>query len=275
MRVEDCIVTVERRTAGGCVDLAFVFAKQFAWPLTSLTLCFAVPCTAVVWLITSTMRADVLIPGLLVFGLFSMLMSGALVAGVGPLVFGVPLSNRAALRGLFSRLLPYVFLGILARMSGLCMIVPLLFVMAWCGHLPEVMFLERTPMNQITQRLSWLSKGGGYSRNLGRLMGVTLFWLIFAFGLFMVIDLLAGILFNSPIFFGTIAPGPDMRAAFASRLIDDPVVVTTLQVSLWLTYPIVRLAWFFCYLDQRIRNECWDLELQFRMEAGRLEEQAA
>ena len=38
--------------------------------------------------------------------------------------------------------------------------------------------------------------------------------------------------------------------------------------------PVIRLAWFFCYLDQRIRNECWDLQLQFRAEAARLEELA-
>jgi hypothetical protein len=37
---------------------------------------------------------------------------------------------------------------------------------------------------------------------------------------------------------------------------------------------VIRLAWFFCYLDQRIRNECWDLQLQYRAEAARLEELA-
>jgi len=53
------------------------------------------------------------------------------------------------------------------------------------------------------------------------------------------------------------------------------MVVVTLQIAMWLTYPIIRLAWFFCYLDQRIRNECWDLDLQCRVEAVRLEEQMA
>ena len=101
------------------------------------------------------------------------------------------------------------------------------------------------------------------------------FWLILAFGVFMLIDVVSGMVFNFPIFFGTIAPGPDRQAAFAAKLIDDPVLVTMLQISLWITYPIARLAWFFCYLDQRIRNECWDLELQFRVEAARLGEQPA
>lgn len=275
MRVEDCIVSVERRTTGGCIDLAFVFARQFIVPLSILTLCFAVPSTLLVWLIGTSMRHDVFLPAMFVFAFFTMLMSGALVATVGPQVFGVPISTKAALKGLLSRFLAYVFLGILARATGFCMVVPLLFVMAWCGHLPEVMFLERTPLNQVTQRLSWLSKGGGYSRNLGRIISIGCFWFLFSVGLFLVIDLLSGWVFNTPIFFGSIAPGPDRTEAFLNLVVDDPLLVTFMQICFWLTYPIVRLAWFFCYLDQRIRNECWDLELQFRIESVRLQEQMA
>jgi len=275
MKVEDCIVTVERRTVGGCIDLAFVFARQFAGPLLKLTLFFAVPCTVLVWLVADSLGRDVIIPSMMIFGFFSMLMSGAMVATVGPQVFGVPIKTRNAVKGLLSRVLPFAFLGVLSRMTGFCAIVPVLFVMAWCGHLPEVMFLERTPLNSITTRLSWLCKGGGYSRNIGRLVTIGLFWFLFAFGLFMIIDILSGTVLNMPIFFGTIAPGPDLRAAFASKLVDDAMLVTTMQACFWVTYPIVRLAWFFCYLDQRIRNECWDLELQFRVESIRLGEQVA
>ncbi|MEZ6063725.1 MAG: hypothetical protein R3C19_25530 [Planctomycetaceae bacterium] len=90
-----------------------------------------------------------------------------------------------------------------------------------------------------------------------------------------MIDMLSDTLFNSPIFFNTISNSPDIADALMGRLIDDPGVLTLLQVSLWIPYPVIRLAWFFCYLDQRIRNECWDLELQFRVETNRLEEQAA
>lgn len=50
----------------------------------------------------------------------------------------------------------------------------------------------------------------------------------------------------------------------------DPKVVTVLMGVLWLVYPLARMAWFFCYLDQRIRNECWDVELDFRRDARRL-----
>ena len=273
MKVEDCIVSVERRSVGGCIDLAFVFARHFAVPLISLTVCFAVPCTFLVWLVGTSMRHDVIVPCMIIFAFFSMLASGAMIATVGPQVFGVPISTRAALKGLASRFFTYIFWGTIFRFSGMCLIVPMLFVMAWGGHLPEVMFLEQTPVNQISQRMSWLVKGGGYSRNLGRLITLTAFWLIFASGLFLIFDLASGWIFNAPIFAGTIAPGPDRWEALVSAIVDDPWLVIILQIALWMTFPIVRLAWFFCYLDQRIRNECWDLELQFRVESGRLEEQ--
>ncbi|MEZ6132085.1 MAG: hypothetical protein R3C59_25780 [Planctomycetaceae bacterium] len=273
MKVEDCIVVVERRTAGGCIDLAFVFARQFAAPLLKLTAWFAVPSVLLSWLVADSRGRDVLLPSLVIFGLFCMLASAAIVTAIGPQVFGVPVTTKAALRLLFSRLPAYVMAGTLARTTGLCLMVPLLFVMAWCGHLPEVLFLERTPLNEVSRRLSTLCRHGGYARNLNRLLTLTVFWAVFSFGVFLILDLSSGTLFQRPIFFGTIAPGPDMRSAFASQLVDDAVVVTALQVSLWLTFPVMRLAWFFCYLDQRIRNECWDLELQFRIEAVRLEEQ--
>ena len=275
MKVEDCIVSVERRSIGGCIDLSFVFARQFILPLSALTLCFAVPSTLLAWLVGESIGRDILIPCTVVFAFFSTMLGGAMIAAVGPQVFGVPMSTMSALRGLGSRIVPYALLAILARCTGLCLIVPIVFAMAWCGHLPEVMFLERTPLSQIRERLSWLGRGGGYSRNVSRLVTLSCFWALFAVGLFLMIDLLSGWVFNAPIFFGTIAPGPDMRQALLSRIIDDPLVVVTLHVAMWLTYPIIRLAWFFCYLDQRIRNECWDLDLQFRVEAVRLEEQMA
>ena len=131
MKVEDCIVTVERRSVGGCIDLAFVFARHFAGPLLKLTLSFAVPCTLLVWLVSTSMRRDVVIPSMMIFAFFTMLMSGAMVATVGPQVFGVPIKTRSAIRGLLSRIVPFAFLGVMSRLTGFCMVVPLLFVMAW------------------------------------------------------------------------------------------------------------------------------------------------
>jgi hypothetical protein len=96
-----------------------------------------------------------------------------------------------------------------------------------------------------------------------------------SFGLFLLIDLLSTLLLNRPIFFAiAFDESRDGRDVFMQLTHDDPAFLTTIQLALWLPYPVIRLAWFFCYLDQRIRNECWDLQLQYRAEAARLEELA-
>jgi hypothetical protein len=46
--------------------------------------------------------------------------------------------------------------------------------------------------------------------------------------------------------------------------------VVALASTWWLVYPLARLAWFFCYLDARIRREGWDVEIAFRVEARRI-----
>ena len=50
----------------------------------------------------------------------------------------------------------------------------------------------------------------------------------------------------------------------------DPTVIGLIALTCWLVYPIARLAWFFCYLDARVRAEGWDVEIAFRLEAKRL-----
>ncbi|MBL8816411.1 MAG: hypothetical protein JNL58_10290 [Planctomyces sp.] len=279
MKIEECIVTVERRSLGGCIDLAFVFCREFAGPIFRQWLIFAIPSCLAVFLLSSFSFA-MLLPSILIFMFFSTFFAGTLVSSIGPQVFGVPMSARASIRTLRSRIWSYLAYSTLLRMLqfflGACLCyttVPALFVTALLGHLPEVILLEQSKMDNVMKRLNWLSRGGGYSRYLGRLFVLMFLWIIFSFGLFIIIELLAYTLFNVPIFFTKIPT--DLSVDFSERLTslthDDPLFLTSLHLSIWLPYPLLRLAWFFCYLDQRIRNECWDLDLQFRAEANRLE----
>jgi hypothetical protein len=278
MKVEECIVSVERRTLGGCLDLAFVFAREFAGPLTRLWLLCAVPSCAAVWLMVSR-QTDMLIPSIMVFMFFSAVFSSLLVACMGPQVFGVPISVRSAVKAWRHRFLGWLVLSSVTRffqlLSGFCLVFPSVFVTAFAGHVPEVLLLEQASMNSVISRLNWLSGGGGYSRNLGRLFLLLAYWFMMSFGLFLLIDFLCTTLFNRPIFFSIMMQGSrESSDVFLQLTHDDPVFLTTIQLAMWLPYPVIRLAWFFCYLDQRIRNECWDLQLQYRAEAVRLEELA-
>ena len=274
MRIEDCIVRVERRTGGGCLDLAIIFARQFAGPILRLLLTFAVPSCLITWWLTID-STDMLLIAVPIFFIFSSLMSATLIATVGPQVFGVPLSTRTGLRSVWERIFGFLFLtGVVRAAQGVCaacLVVPALLPTAMLGHLTEVLFLERTAVGDVVRRLNILGKGGGFSRNLSRLVGLIAFWAIGSAGLLILIDQLSAWVFNTPIFRGTMITGEDGLEAFWAAMVDDPAVILLLQVAVWIPFPIVRLAWFFCYLDQRIRNECWDLHLQFQMESARLE----
>ncbi len=278
MRIEDCIVRVERRTAGGCLDLAIVFAQQHFGSIVRMLVTFAVPSCLLTWWISEG-RTDLLIPSGLIFAFFSSLMSATLIATVGPQVFGVPLSTSMGARAVRQRFFSFLILTVLVRLAqfvlAFCLIIPAILPTAMLGHLNEVLFLEKTPIKEVSRRLRNLIRGSGFSRNLSRLVSYMTFWAICSLGLFVLIDQLAAWVFNIQIFKGTMINGEEWIEAFAASIVDDKAVVLLFQVSIWIPFPIVRLAWFFSYLDQRIRNECWDLDLQLRAEATRLEEQPA
>jgi hypothetical protein len=69
-------------------------------------------------------------------------------------------------------------------------------------------------------------------------------------------------------FFATLGA---LIASSARMLLQDSRCLTVFAAAVMLVYPIVRLAWFFCYIDLRVRRDCWDMELLFRQEARRLE----
>lgn len=283
MRVEDCIVTVERRTLGGCVDLAFVFTRELAGPLFRIWLACAVPCLLIVWLLTSRQTLQ-LVPCILVTLFFTGVFSSLLVSCMGPQVFGVPISLRMAARTWRKRFWAWLLLTGVMRffqaISGFCFVLPSAFVTAFAAYLPEVLFLEQAPASTVTTRLNWLAGGGGYSRSLARSFTLTVGWGVVSLSLFILIDLVSSWLLNVPILFSRVSYRSDEIAvrigeaydAWFQMVGDDPRVAVATQLAIWLPYPVIRLAWFFCYLDQRIRNECWDLQLQCRIEAARLED---
>lgn len=52
----------------------------------------------------------------------------------------------------------------------------------------------------------------------------------------------------------------------------SPLAVATLAFVATLVYPLVRVAWTFCYVDLRIRRDLWDLQRRCHQEARLLGE---
>src|SRR5262249_38921797 len=96
-----------------------------------------------------------------------------------------------------------------------------------------------------------------------------LLWLV----LLISADFLSKLLLGFPVLFDRL--GVDLSylehddgLSYAARFLwGDPVVVTSALAVALLVYPIGRLAWFFCYIDVRVRRDCWDMELQIIQEA--------
>ncbi len=60
--------------------------------------------------------------------------------------------------------------------------------------------------------------------------------------------------------------------ALAMTLIGrNPLFAATFAVAALFAYQLGRVAWFFTFIDARVRRDCWDLELILAREANRLE----
>ncbi len=274
MKVEDCIVEVKRRSAAGCIDLAFVFHREFARPVLSLMLVFAVPTIVASWLVL-TVADDQFVWTLVLWSVMSGLYGGALVAGIGPRVFGQHFSVRRSLADLWNRFGVFAGWLVLIRLAQIlasfCLLAPAALLVPWTGFLAENLFLEQAPAGAVAKRMSEMASAGAFWLVLGRFFLLAMLFLLIVFGLFSGVNLLASFLLNIPVGFNRVDVSELDGFPKFIALFSDPFTGVIFQACLWLATPLARLAWFFFYLDSRIRSECWDLDVAFQAEAIRLE----
>jgi hypothetical protein len=273
MKLDGAIFSLEQRSAGSCIDLAVVFLREHFWGIWRLVACFAVPSTVLTWWLVS--RAEWTLNGCsLLFFLTCPFCGAVLVAAAGPRLFGEPFSAAKVFRALLSRLFLFSVLMVLIRLvtlvAAVFLIFPAYFVAARYGFLAEILFLEGCPAKRYETRLSDLMNET-YTGLVGRLMTIVTFFSLATISLFVLVDLTSGTLFGFPILMGRLSSVAYFMVELETLLSSDPRVATTLVAVAWLVYPVTRLAWMFCYLDVRIRKEGWDVELDFRVEARRLE----
>jgi hypothetical protein len=234
---------------------------------------FAVPSVALTWWLTS--RADWTLSGcLLLFALESPFCGSALVAAAGLRVFGEEFSPLKGLREFSRRLIVLLWLLPLVRLltigASVFLVIPAYMIASRYGFLAEILLLEKCRFKQFEKRLSDLMNET-YMDLCGRLVALFLFFSISVGSLFVVVDVMSGTLLGWPVLVGRISGLAHIEQEIFTLFTRDPRVATVLVAVCWLVYPVARLAWLFCYLDIRIRKEGWDVELDFRVEAQRLE----
>jgi len=273
MRIEAATIAIEPRSVGACLDLAVLFYRRHAREILKLTLVLALPSTILSFLIADRSEDGLFWSAVIFFSLCPFL-GAALVAGAGRGVFGEPFEARSALRALAARLGGLLSAILISRLiivlcGLLCLGIPGILPAVYYGFLPELLLLEDLKGSRARRRLSDLMRHTFVdltARQVSLLgfMGVTVL------SLFTLLDQASGALLGLPILFGR-ASASFFWQEISTLLFYDPWVVAVLSATCWLAYPLARLAWFFCYLDVRIRKEGWDVELDFRIEAERLQ----
>lgn len=271
MKLENATLALEPRSVGACIDLAILFYRRHVTKLLLLSLLFgAVPVGLGV--LSASSGNGWLVSGLLFF-FVSPFLGASLVAGAGHHVFGEDFTIRNSLRHVYRRLgsllllLPAARL-ILGALGILCWGLLWVPAAARYGFLSEVLILEQLRGSRIAKRIEEILRNSFFDA-CGRYAAIVSFASCLVVVLFLLFDLGLQVLFGVPVFSAKVSWAVATEDIF-NLLSYDPLLVGALSATWWLVYPLARLAWFFCYLDARIRKEGWDVEIALRVEARRL-----
>jgi len=276
MRVDAATISLEPRTAAGCLDLAVMFYGRHLRSILGLWLLVAVPACTMVYLLCSHFEVGLWMPALMLW--FTTSILGVLLALVAvPAAFGEPFRVTELVRRLEWPAPLLLLRGLMLRIAeglGLCLaVVPGILIAIRTGFFVEQASLEKMERRQHDQRTAVLVR-----EETGELFGrgftICTYCLMLSGVLFVTLDLLVWLLLGEPILLGRlleVLQAGDAVAEELGRLLwRDPLVQTALTAIGLLVYPIGRLAWFLCYVDLRVRRDCWDVELEFVQEARRL-----
>lgn len=170
---------------------------------------------------------------------------------------------------------------------GLVTTIFSVFFLLRSGFLPETTFLQSIDRRLRSRATRELLKSEGGSLFF-RGWWIVIYCGVISMVLFLTIDITLESLLGFPILLGrlrdifpvsSIVQFPGARFFEIATIIiefamSDPKTLGVLTAVVMISYPIGRLAWFFCYIDLRVRKDLWDLEMQFQQEAHRLERRA-
>jgi hypothetical protein len=283
MKLDQVTIPIEPRFLGESIDLAAALYRTDYRQVIGLTLLFGAPALLLGWLL-NVFAGMGLWSHLVLFYFLSPLLGAVLVAGEGPRVFGEPFTVRAALSR-FAAHLPRLLICLWTPRAVLCGIGFCLYAMEprlLVVFLPaalflsrhstltrEVILLEQLQRGRLHRRVKDLNRGRP-AVVIGQVLGTQIFFGCVVVIVFILIDLTSNVVLGMPVLLGRL-PFEDLGSALPHLLGSDPRVILILMATMWIFYPLARLTLFLCYIDIRIREECWDLELDFRVEAQRLE----
>lgn len=288
-------IGLEPRTVSNCLDLAVRYTGRRLRSLLGIWLLIAIPVCCTTYLLMDVLQLDLRVA--LALGYFgSVPLGGLIVQGAVPELAGERLTFRrtvgAANRQLGRTLLvatvnrviiasgPAVFLYRPSWSSfalGACLtLFPGWWLAVRSGFVFERGCLPRLDQRRHTRRMRDLITDS-FRHLLDAAFRVNLFsvliWIVLITTLEFLLDLLLRTSFLwSPLKqlwtagefrMGTRGDLLQFLDYATDYVLHAPGVATMLCALALLVYVIGRLAWFFCYLDARVRRDCWDLEMRF------------
>lgn len=284
MQFDQATISLSPMNTGHCLDMGFrMFRAHFA-PILQGWCLFAIPSCVGLYLAIDRLEWGLPAAAAL-YALTTSLFGAYLIAGIAPAAFGVPFTFSSTWSLLARDRFRPLFVGLgsqlLVALASLLCLIPGLLVAVRLGFLLEQRALK--PMERRTHErgVRELVKNG-FGDLAGRAFFILAFLALIWLVLFVTVDQAGFVLFKFPLGFSRIAvdstymDSVDYTITYiASYFWNDPIVVTTMYACALAVFPLGRLAWFFCYIDLRVRQDCWDMELQILQEAERLEGRTA
>ena len=302
LQFDQTVVSLEPRTTTNCLDVATMFYGRHLAAMLRGWAVVALPTAAIVyWLawwhgfdvrlalvavyVATALQGVLVVPGSMaaVFGKPLRLRSGLATAGgrLGGLCFKVLALRAVAAVG--PGLMLFSEDWLLGTVGFLVTLFPCGWIAARNGFLVEkaaLAGLDPRLHDRHSDRVLRDQSGDLYSRACWIVIYYVMLWAV----VFVTVDftwyLLAG---DSPLvgrvmemveYAGESTAGSDaIAASFWFALVRDAFLQVELTAAGLLVYPIARLAWLFCYVDARVRRDCWDMQLQFAQEVNRLSTQ--
>lgn len=280
MRFDQVTIPLVPRTTSNCIDLAVCFLRQYLAPIAGLWAVVAVPSCMLVYYLVD--RYEYKLPLAMAVLFFATSPLGVLLmTGAAPCAFGEPFTFRGTLARLGWRGIWLIGWGLVLRCLMAVGLVFFLFP-GWylamrTGFLVEQAALSKMAKHLHDRRAEELLKGeigDLFLRSASIFAFCGLLWAV----MLTAADFVATHLLGTPILLGRLGvdgsylENPGDTVGYALKFLwGDPIVVTAALATALLVYPLGRLAWFFCYIDVRVRRDCWDMELQILQEAERLE----
>lgn len=284
MRLDRATIPLEPRSVGHCLDLATSFFAAHAPLLAALHLLAALPVVLLIqfwchdrpfaWLIAAGAC-------LLVTGPLGILLT----RGVAEATFGDTLTWAGLLRtpGTLTRVM-FKVLGarLLIAVGAMVCLLPGLFAASWWGFLTESHVLSKLHRKGHDRRTGELVKAE-YSDLTLRLAILITFGAFLWLLMLLTLDATVTVVWGSSPLLGRLSQlGQDIGIGFDAEvfftdlgtlMFQDRTALILQTVAFFFVYPVIRIAWYFCYIDLRVRRDCWDMELALlhatrQLEAG-------